>query len=117
MLEERSFYRLGGKKNISIDVRIVATTNRNLQEATNAGDFREDLYYRLNVANIYFPPLRERREDIIPLVKRFLDEFAGTSTDGMRKIAPQAQEMLLNYEWKGNVREIRNAIERIALLE
>lgn len=117
VLEERSFYRLGGNKDIHIDVRIVAATNRNLREATESGEFREDLFYRLNVATIYIPPLRERREDIIPLVQRFLDEFAGSSEEGMRKIDPQAERVLMNYEWKGNVREIRNAVERIALLE
>jgi two-component system response regulator AtoC len=95
----------------------VAATNRNLREATEAGEFREDLFYRLNVANVVIPPLRERREDIIPPVKRYLNEFASTSIDGMRKIDPQAERVLINYDWKGNVREIRNAIERIALFE
>jgi two-component system response regulator AtoC len=79
--------------------------------------FREDLYYRLNVANILIPPLRERREDIMPLVHRFLNEFAGTSVDGMRKVDPQAERLLLSYVWKGNVREVRNVVERISLLE
>ena len=117
VLEERSFSRIGSNKDIRVDVRIVAATNRNLREATEAGDFREDLFYRLNVATIFIPPLRERRDDIIPLVQRFLNEFAGASEDGMRKIDPQAERTLLNYDWKGNVREIRNAVERIALLE
>jgi len=90
VLEERTFYRLGGNKDIHIDVRIVAATNRNLREATETGDFREDLFYRLNVATIYIPPLRERREDIIPLVQRFLNEFAGTSEDGIRRISADA---------------------------
>lgn len=117
VLEERSFYRLGGNKDIHIDVRIVAATNRDLEAATEAGEFREDLFYRLNVAKILIPPLRERREDIIPLVQRFLNEFAGTSEDGMRKVHPEAERILLNYGWKGNVREVRNAVERIALME
>lgn len=117
VLEERSFYRIGSNKDINVDVRIVAATNRDLREATEAGDFREDLFYRLNVATIFIPPLRERRDDIIPLVQRFLNEFAGASEDGMRKIHAQAERTLLNYDWKGNVREIRNAVERIALLE
>ena len=95
VLEERTFYRLGGNKDIHIDVRIVAATNRNLREATETGDFREDLFYRLNVATIYIPPLRERREDIIPLVQRFLNEFAGTSEDGMRRISADAEQALL----------------------
>jgi DNA-binding NtrC family response regulator len=117
VLEERSFYRLGGNKTIHVDVRIVAATNQNLREATEAGEFREDLFYRLNVANILIPPLRERREDIMPLVHRYLNEFASTSVDDMRKVDPQAERVLMSYDWKGNVREVRNAIERIALLE
>ena len=117
VLEERSFSRISSNKDIHVDVRIVAATNRNLREAMEAGDFREDLFYRLNVATIYIPPLRERPEDIIPLVSRFLNEFSGTLENGMRKIDPQAERTLLSYDWKGNVREIRNAVERIALLE
>ena len=117
VLEERSFYRLGGNKSISVDVRIVTATNRNLQEATEQGEFREDLFYRLNVAPIYIPPLRERREDIVPLIHRFLREFPAGSTDSMSKIEPEAERRMLDYPWKGNVRELRNAVERIALME
>jgi len=113
VLEEKSFYRLGGSKTVDVDVRIVAATNRSLQEATEAGRFREDLFYRLNVAYVYIPPLRERRDDIIPLVDRFLSEFGGD----MVKMDPEAERMLLAHAWKGNVRELRNAIERVALLE
>ena len=117
VLEGRSFYRLGGNKTISVDLRIVAATNKNLREATDDGDFREDLFYRLNVANVYIPPLRERPEDIIPLVHRFLAEFGDAQGPAMKAIDPDAEEMLLKYDWKGNVRELRNAIERVALLE
>ena len=117
VLEERSFYRLGGNKSISVDVRIVTATNRNLRVTTERGEFREDLFYRLNVAPIYIPPLRERPEDIVPLIHRFLREFSAGSTDPMTKIEPEAERRMLDYPWKGNVRELRNAVERVALLE
>ena len=117
VLEQRSFYRLGGNKSISVDIRIVTATNRNLREATEQGDFREDLFYRLNVAPIYIPPLRERPEEILPLIHRFLREFSAGSRNPMNKIEPEAEHRMLTYPWKGNVRELRNAVERIVLLE
>lgn len=117
VLEEKSFYRLGGNKNIEVDVRIVAATNRDLHKAIEDGAFREDLYYRLNVAGIYIPPLRERQEDIIPLAEKFIHEFCGTFGKPPLKIEAEAEERLLTYAWKGNVREVRNTIERIVLLE
>ncbi|MDP6038400.1 MAG: sigma-54 dependent transcriptional regulator, partial [Candidatus Latescibacteria bacterium] len=117
VLEEKSFFRLGGNKNIQVDVRIVAATNRDLIKAIDTGEFREDLYYRLNVAGIYISPLRERQEDIIPLAEQFIAEFCGAFGKPHLKIVPEAEERLLTYDWKGNVRELRNAIERIALLE
>ncbi len=117
VLEERSFYRLGSNKNVQVDVRIVAATNKDIRKAVDLGDFREDLYYRLNVATIHIPPLRERREDIIPLTERFLQEFSGTFGKPVPKIHSEASKRLLKYDWKGNVRELRNAIERIVLLE
>lgn len=117
VLEEKSFFRLGGNKNIHVDVRIVAATNRELLKAIEIGEFREDLYYRLNVAGIYISPLRERQEDIIPLTEQFIVEFCGAFGKPLFKIVPEAEERLLTYDWKGNVRELRNAIERIVLLE
>jgi two-component system response regulator AtoC len=117
VLEEKSFYRLGGNKNIHVDVRIVAATNRDLHKAIDEGVFREDLYYRLNVAGIYIPALRERQEDIIPLAEKFIKEFCGTFGKPPLTIEPEAEERLLTYAWKGNVRELRNTIERIILLE
>lgn len=117
ILEEKTFYRLGGNKNIHVDVRIVAATNRDLHKAIETGNFREDLYYRLNVAAIYIPPLRERQEDIIPLTEKFVKEFCGIFGKLPLKILPNAEERLLTYLWKGNVRELRNTIERIVLLE
>lgn len=117
VLEEKSFFRLGGNKNIRVDVRIIAATNRDLRKAIEEGAFREDLYYRLNVAGIYIPPLRERQEDIIPLAEKFIKEFCGAFGKSPLKIEPEAEERLLTYDWKGNVRELRNTIERIVLLE
>ncbi|MDA0745346.1 MAG: sigma-54 dependent transcriptional regulator [bacterium] len=117
VLEEKSFYRVGGNKNIHVDVRIVAATNRDLGQAIEAGFFREDLFYRLNVAALYIPPLRERKDDIIPLAERFLQEFSGSFSKSMSRIHPDAEERLLMYNWKGNVRELRNTLERIVLLE
>jgi len=106
VLEEKCFYRLGGNKTIQVDVRIVAATNKDLQKAIEAKAFREDLYYRLNVAAIYIPPLRERRADIIPLAEQFLQEFCGTFARSTPRIHPEAEERLLTYEWKGNVQEL-----------
>ncbi|MFT5369757.1 MAG: two-component system response regulator AtoC [Candidatus Latescibacterota bacterium] len=117
VLEERSFFRLGGNKNIQVDVRIVAATNRDLHRAIEEGAFREDLYYRLNVAGIYIPPLRERQEDIIPLAEQFIREFCRSFGKPPLTIEPEAEERLLTYAWKGNVRELRNTIERVTLLE
>ncbi len=117
VLEEKTFYRLGGNKNIQVDVRIVAATNKDLPKAIEAEAFRQDLYYRLNVAAVYIPPLRERRADIVPLAEQFLQEFCGTFARPTPGIHPEAEERLLTYDWKGNVRELRNTIERIILLE
>ena len=117
VLEEKSFYRLGGNKNIQVDVRIVAATNRDIQAAIAEGDFREDLYYRLNVAGIYIPPLRERQEDIIPLAEQFIHEYSASFGKPTLQLSPEAEDRLLTYDWKGNVREIRNTMERLVLLE
>lgn len=111
VLQERSFERVGGEKTIHTDVRVIAATNRNLTEEIRKGNFREDLYYRLNVVNIHVPPLRERQEDIPLLAVSFLHELSkenGKKIDGFDKKALSA---LYRYEWPGNVRELRNAIE------
>ena len=117
VLEERSFYRLGGNKNIQVDLRVVAATNRNLQEALAAGEFREDLFYRLNVATLRIPALRERREDILPLARHFLQQYSASFGKPSMRLSDEAARMLEAYDWRGNVRELRNAIERIVLLE
>jgi len=116
VLQERELQRLGGTKTIRVDVRVVAATNRDLTAAMARGQFREDLYYRLNVFEIRVPALRERREDILPLAESFLEELAPTMPRPAAGISRDAREWLLAYAWPGNVRELRNAIERAILL-
>jgi PAS domain S-box-containing protein len=115
VLQEREIVRVGGTKQVSVDVRIVAATNSNLEEMVANGDFREDLYYRLNVVNIVIPPLRERVDDIPPLVLHFLQKF--NSQYAMNKrITPEAVEVLSQYSWPGNVRELENLVERLVVM-
>lgn len=116
VLQERSFSRIGGNEKISVDVRIVAATNRNLRESIEKGDFREDLYYRLNVINIDVPALRERREDIPLLAKNFLDYYSTKNNRIIMDFSNDAMEALINYDWPGNVRELENTVERIVIL-
>ena len=116
VLQEREFERLGGKKTIHIDVRIVAATNQDLRAALEQRTFREDLYYRLNVVPINLPPLRERKEDIPHLVEHFLNKFAADSGDGTRALSPKALDKMCSYHWPGNVRELENIIERSLVL-
>jgi len=116
VLQERRFYRLGGSKEITVDVRVIAATNRDLEKLVEEGKFREDLYYRLNVATIYLPPLRERKEDIPLLAAAFIKEFNAKFGKAVEGFEPQAADLLLQYYWKGNVRELRNVIERVVLL-
>ncbi len=112
-LQEREFSRVGGGKTISVDVRLISATNKNLVEMMGRGSFRSDLYYRINVVPLTIPPLRERKEDILLLVQHFLDKHAGP---GKRRVSPQAMDILMAYEWPGNVRELENVIERIVVL-
>ena len=114
VLEERTFTRVGGVKLIKVDVRIIAATNRNLEEMVSQGKFREDLYYRLAVVPIHLPPLRDRRMDITILVQHFLRRFQKASHP--MKIADEAMKVLQNYAWPGNVRELRNVLERATVL-
>lgn len=116
VLQERKFYRLGGEKEITVDVRVIAATNRNLEEEIAEGRFREDLFYRLNVANIMVPPLRERKEDIPYLAHSFIKEFSQKFNKLIKGISKEASELLQNYYWKGNIRELRNVMERATLL-
>jgi NtrC-family two-component system response regulator AlgB len=115
-LQEREFERLGETQTRRADVRIIAATNRNLEDAVAAGRFREDLLYRLNVVEIRIPALRERPEDILPLANRFLGFFARTAGRHDLALWRAAEEALLPYPWPGNVREMRNAIERAVIL-
>lgn len=116
ILEEKKFYRLGGTSEIKVDVRVIAATNRNLSKEVAAGRFREDLYYRINVASLHIPPLRERPEDIPLLAAAFQEEFSKRFGKPNIKISKEAIDYLKSYHWKGNVRELRNAIERVNLL-
>ncbi|HTY36938.1 MAG TPA: sigma-54 dependent transcriptional regulator [Bacteroidota bacterium] len=116
VLEEHKYYRLGGTKEIAVDVRVIAATNRNLAKEVEAGRFREDLFYRLNVAVLKIPPLRERKDDIVPLAYSFLQEFSKKFAKPAPKISQDAVQLLEQNPWKGNVRELKNAIERVMLL-
>ncbi len=116
VLEERKFYRLGGSREISVDVRIIAASNKSLSKLVEAGKFREDLFYRLNVAVVKIPPLRERKEDIEALTFAFVQEFSKKFNKQTPQLEPEAKELLEKLPWKGNVRELRNAIERVVLL-
>jgi len=116
VLESRSFFRVGGTQPIKVDVRVIAATNRGLREGVAVGEFREDLYYRLSVLNIYLPPLRERRDDIPLLVRRFIREFAKTHDRPFRGITAEALQRLVDAPWPGNVRQLRNLIESMVVL-
>jgi DNA-binding NtrC family response regulator len=112
VLQERSFYRLGGTEEVQVDARVIAATHKNLQAMVQDGQFREDLYYRLNVIEIRIPPLRERREDIPLLANHFLERLAHELTKDVSGISQSAMKVLVDYDWPGNVRELENAIER-----
>jgi Nif-specific regulatory protein len=116
VLQEREFERVGGLRTIKADIRLIAATNRDLEEAVAAGTFRRDLYYRLNVVAVNMPALRERREDILPLANYFVRKHARSTTRQIRGISPDAAPYLTNYEWPGNVRELENTIERAVVL-
>ncbi|MBX3044813.1 MAG: sigma-54-dependent Fis family transcriptional regulator [Candidatus Kapabacteria bacterium] len=117
VLQERKFYRLGGNKEISVDVRVIASTNKELETLVEQEKFREDLFYRLNVARILLPPLRERGEDIIKLATAFVKEFNKKFNKNVTGFTSEAADIINFYPWKGNVRELRNVIERVVLLE
>jgi DNA-binding NtrC family response regulator len=108
---------VGGAQKKKVDIRIIAATNKSLEAECRAGRFREDLYYRLNVAGITIPPLRERQVDIIPLSLFFMAGFNEKFGKNFRSISKAARQMLVDYPWRGNVRELRNAIERVILME
>ncbi|MDX1983129.1 MAG: sigma 54-interacting transcriptional regulator [Bryobacteraceae bacterium] len=117
VLEEQNFRRLGGLKDIQLDLRVIAATNRNLREAVKEGAFRQDLYFRLNVIHIQIPPLRDRREDILPLARFFIKHYNEKFHRQMEGLSKEAEQVMLRHDWPGNVREVRNAIERAMILE
>src|ERR1700686_2962941 len=117
VLEDQCFRRLGGLRDIHVDLRIIAATNKNLREAVREGAFRQDLYSRLNVIQLVVPPLRERPQDILPLARFFIDHYNNKFKRQIEGLTPEAENLLLTHDWPGNVRELRNAIERAMILE
>jgi two-component system response regulator HydG/two-component system response regulator AtoC len=115
-LQEKEFFRLGGKEKISVNVRIIAATNRNIEEAVEKGHFRDDLYYRLNVITINIPPLRDRKDDIPLLCREFLERFSSKNNKDIRGFDEDAVEVMMSYDWPGNVRELENTVERAVIL-
>ncbi len=116
VLQEREFERVGSSRPIKVDVRLLAATHRNLEALVREGRFREDLYYRINVVTIVLPPLRERREDLPPLIEHFVSAFAGKNGKTIRGLTREAREALLRYDYPGNIRELENLIERAVVL-
>ncbi|RJQ43278.1 MAG: sigma-54-dependent Fis family transcriptional regulator [Nitrospiraceae bacterium] len=117
-LEEKTFKRVGGLRDVRVNVRIIATTNKkDLEDAVRDGSFRADLYYRLKVFPIFLPPLRERKEDIIPLAMHYIKKFNKEFRKEVKTISPETKSLLVNYPWYGNARELRNIIERVCILE
>jgi two-component system nitrogen regulation response regulator NtrX len=116
VLQEQEVERLGSARTIKVDVRVIAATNKNLEEAIERGDFREDLYFRLNVIPILVPPLRERREDIPRLVEHFARRFSEEHNMRAKRFDPRATEALQRYRWRGNIRELRNTVERVMIM-
>lgn len=116
VLQEKKFERVGGENTIDVDVRIITATNRNLEEEIKKGNFREDLYYRLNVVHIHIPPLRERKDDIPLLITAFIQEFAKENDKDIEGIDPKARTILYKYDWPGNIRQLRNCIESAVVM-
>ena len=116
VLQQKEFDRVGGEETVHVDVRIIAATNRHLEDMVKDGTFRDDLYYRLNVIPIILPPLRERIDDIPLLVEHFIDKISAATGKTVRSITPEAMDILMRYKWLGNVRELENVIERVITL-
>jgi two-component system response regulator HydG len=116
VLQEHEFERLGGTRTLRVDVRLIAATNRDLPGMVQTGQFREDLYYRLNVVSIEMPPLRERKDDIVPLANAFIRRFSGELKKKIEGLELDSQKLLMRYNWPGNIRELENTIERAMLL-
>ncbi len=116
VIETQVFQRVGGSKNIKVDVRIIAATNKNLQEEARNGNFREDLYFRLNVIPITIPPLKERREDIPQLIQYLIGTFSSENGAKPKEITPEVVKLFQDYDWPGNIRELKNAVERLMIM-
>jgi transcriptional regulator with PAS, ATPase and Fis domain len=116
LVEQKTFRRIGGLKDIQVDVRIITATNKDLLKLKEEGKFREDLFYRINVASIRLPPLRERPGDILPLTKYFIQKYNEEFHKNVKKISKGVEDFLGNYNWPGNVRELKNVIERAMIL-
>jgi two-component system response regulator FlrC len=116
VIEEKEVEKLGTNKKIKLDIRIIATTNRDLKEEVQSGNFREDLYYRLNGINIELPSLKGLKEDIISLSNFFLEKYAKLYNKGQKKLSSDAQKVLINYDWPGNIRELKHTMERAVIL-
>src|SRR5512142_59226 len=117
VLEDQVIRRVGGVKDMQVDVRVIAASNRDLEKAVSEGQFRQDLYYRLAIISIFIPPLRERRDDVLPLVEFFIDHYNRKFRKNIRGISDDTRRLLMNYDWPGNVRELKNSIERAMILE
>ncbi|MBI3669542.1 MAG: sigma-54-dependent Fis family transcriptional regulator [Acidobacteria bacterium] len=117
VLEDKVIRRVGGVRDIQVDVRVIAASNRDLERAVREGHFRQDLYYRLAIISIFIPPLRERKEDTLPLVDFFIDHYNRKFRKSIRGLTEETRRLLVNYDWPGNVRELKNAIERAMILE
>jgi transcriptional regulator with PAS, ATPase and Fis domain len=116
VLQERKFERVGGEDTLKVDVRVVAATNRNLNQEMMEGRFREDLYYRLNVIPITVPPLRERKDDVPLLAKHFLEVYSNANSKHIRDFSEEVMQIFLDYDWPGNVRELQNVVEHAVIL-
>ena len=117
MIEERTIRRIGSKHEIPIDITVIATTNRNLQQSVEKNEFRKDLFFRLSTFYLHIPPLRERREDIPALLKYFLSYFIKKYNSKAIGLSPEAEKLLISYNWPGNVRELKNLVERFVVME
>jgi two-component system response regulator AtoC len=116
VLQDEEFYRVGGKRPVRVDARVVVATNRDLEAAIRQATFREDLFYRLNVVTIRVPPLRERKEEIGPLVRHFVVKYRNRYQGGLEQVPPEVMERFHAYDWPGNVRELENLVRRLVVL-
>jgi len=117
VLEDQTIRRIGGVKDIGVDVRVIAASNRDLEQGVREGSFRQDLFYRLSIIPIFIPPLRHRKEDILPLVEFFIERYNFRFRRNIKGITPETRDLLVRYDWPGNVRELKNAVERAMILE